>query len=80
MISGLKELDNSYIFARSILKQLKYLMERCKPLSLYKGIVTRSDMDSALLAGLASGDPMGSHPRNLPGQCLSLIDPNATEF
>lgn len=80
MISALRDLENSYIVARTVLKQLKYLMKRCKMLSLYQDILTRSDMGNAKVASLAGSDLMDSPPQDLTGQCLPPIDPTATEF
>lgn len=80
MIGALRELEDSYIVARTVLKQLKYLMKRCKLLSLYKEIESRKDMDSVILAGFAGSDPMDSPPQDLSGQSLPPIDQTETEF
>jgi len=72
-IQGLRELEESYIVARTILKQLKYLMKRCQLPAMYNGMDAMRKMSTAVLPQANSMDTE-SPPQNLNGQVLQPLD------
>ncbi|KAK5149138.1 hypothetical protein LTR04_000041 [Oleoguttula sp. CCFEE 6159] len=77
-IQALREIEDSYIVARTILKQLKYLMKRCQLLDVYKNTETIRNMGCSLLPSVGVGlMDMDSPPQNLNGQMLQPEGPDA---
>jgi len=73
-IRALEEIQVSYVSARTILKQLKYLMRRCKLLDLTADAQALRDANASLFQRKAS-DVMDSEspPINLAGQILPTL-------
>ncbi|KAK4957844.1 hypothetical protein LTR66_013206 [Elasticomyces elasticus] len=77
-IQALREIEDSYIVARTILKQLKYLMKRCQLLEVYKNTEAIRNMSCSMLPGVGVGlMDMDSPPQNLNGQMLQPQGPDA---
>ncbi|KAK4998022.1 hypothetical protein LTR28_013789 [Elasticomyces elasticus] len=77
-IQALREIEDSYIVARTILKQLKYLMKRCQLLDVYKNTEAIRNMSCSMLPGVGVGlMDMDSPPQNLNGQMLQPQGPDA---
>jgi hypothetical protein len=85
-LQALEELESSYIVARTVLKQIKYLMRRCK--LQYSRLKTRPrrGTNSSMLSFNFSNDG-DSPPLNLEGQMLPLLpvgdtlgDPSGADF
>ena len=73
-IRALEEISISYVSARTILKQLKYLMRRCKLLDLTADAQALRDANASLFQRKASDVMDGeSPPINLAGQILPTL-------
>lgn len=85
-LEALEELENSYIVARTVLKQIKYLIRRCKlPYHKLKRRARR-DTESSMMS-LDLPNEGESPPLNLEGKMLPLIpggdalgDPSSEDF
>jgi hypothetical protein len=70
-IAALEELQYSHMSAKTVLRQLRYLMRRCKLLSLKEDSQALHDANTSLLRRRLTNDAdIGSPPVKLLGQVL----------
>jgi hypothetical protein len=73
-ILALRELEETYIVARTVLKQLKYLMKRCRLLSLYEDMEACRTLENTSVFQTFAMPEMDSPPQDLSGGILPPVE------